>query len=83
MYNDRSQRRRKKRRKSYERNWQSKIRSKTSGSRRKRVKMLENLGKPNAKFYGRLLWKPPESEKYSSKCQACEEKRTQCFTVSN
>ena len=45
--------------------------------------MLEDWGKPNAKFYGRFLWKPPDSEKYSSKCEACEEKRTSCFAVRN
>ena len=83
MKYSRLRRRRKKKRKSQEGYRQTRIRSNTSRSRRKRVRMLEDWGKPNAKFYGRFLWKPPDSEKYSSKCEACEEKRTACFAVSN
>ena len=44
--------------------------------------MLQDWGTANAKFYGRLLWKPPNSEKYNPKCEACEDKRSQCFAVS-
>ena len=45
--------------------------------------MLQDWGTANAKFYGRLLWKPPNSEKYNPKCEACEDKRSQCFAVSD
>ena len=37
---------------------------------------------PNAKFYGRYLWKPPNSELHNPVCRECEEKRSACFTVS-
>ena len=37
---------------------------------------------PNAKFFGRSLWKPSKSEENSPICKACEEKRSACFAES-
>ena len=72
--------RRRKRRRFHGSNLQNKI---ASYPKRKRVRMLQDWGTADAKFYGRLLWKPPNSEKYNPKCEACEDKRSQCFAVSN
>lgn len=38
---------------------------------------------PNARFFGRPMWKPSNSEESSLVCRACEKKRSACFGVSN
>ena len=45
--------------------------------------MLTGMMGPNAKFYGRPMWKPSNSEDNSIICRSCEEKRSACFVVSN
>ena len=45
--------------------------------------MFDSMMGPNAKFFGRAMWKPSNSEENSPICGSCEEKRSACFVVSN